>query len=190
MMEAFLWKEWWLRDWVLRRNSFRSMSQARNWHYWTSNPYANKMSDSLWCRIEDMDLLRKKSQLEEGRTETHSSNQFDQWKWLNGKKLSSSKTLPSFLSMTFYEISVYFCKFVCVYIEHPLHSTAQDIHSLFLIANLSSVYITLKILCICISQRLCAQMTVGIMYLRETVCTNVYSLGLMWVSVLVYICVS
>lgn len=30
MMEAFLWKEWWLRDWVLRRNSFRSMAQARN----------------------------------------------------------------------------------------------------------------------------------------------------------------
>lgn len=30
MMEAFLWKEWWLRGWVLRRNSFRSMAQARN----------------------------------------------------------------------------------------------------------------------------------------------------------------
>lgn len=134
MMEAFLWKEWWLRGWVLRRNSFRSMAQARNWHYWTSNPYANKMSDSLWCRIEDMDLLskKKKRQLEEGRTETHSLNQFDQWKRLNGKRLSSSKTLPSFLSMTLYEISVYFCKLVCVYIEHTLHSTAQDIHSFFL----------------------------------------------------------
>lgn len=146
MMEAFLWKEWWLRGWVLRRNSFRSMAQARNWHYWTSNPYANKMSDSLWCRIEDMDLLskKKKRQLEEGRTETHSLNQFDQWKRLNGKRLSSSKTLPSFLSMTLYEISVYFCKLVCVYIEHTLHSTAQDIHSFIKIANLSSVYVMLK----------------------------------------------
>lgn len=46
--------------------------------------------------------------------------------------------------MTLYEISVYFCKLVCVYIEHTLHSTAQDIHSFIKIANLSSVYVMLK----------------------------------------------